>query len=236
MTNQSENYLLESNITIPYVLEDAKANLSQKSYDKFVEKLLEDSLDKSEYDVDFSDDEIKRIISGIDLKADELEDLDSDAFDFEWETYWSDVDFSDASDIEVDDVEELINQLDDEDEDDEDLDESLTEKLSKLGRLKLSRSMKKNAKKLGRKRTISMKKHASREVLMKRAVIAAKNAVRARFLRGRSYSELSASEKEQIEARMSKMKPVIQRVANRMLKVVKKRELARLNNKTSPKE
>lgn len=235
MTNQSENYLLESNITIPYVLEEAKANLSQKSYDRFVEKLFEESLDKSEYDVDFSDDEIKRIISGIDLKADELEDLDSDAFDFEWETYWSDVDFSDASDIEVDDVEELIDQLDDE-EDEEDLDESLMEKLSKLGRLKLSRSMKKNSKKLGRKRTISMKKHASREVLMKRAVIAAKNAVRARFLRGRSYSELSASEKEQIEARMSKMKPVIQRVANRMLKVVKKRELARLNNKTTPKE
>ena len=235
MTNQSENYLLESNITIPYVLEEAKANLSQKSYDRFVEKLFEESLDKSEYDVDFSDDEIKRIISGIDLKADELEDLDSDAFDFEWETYWSDVDFSDASDIEVDDVEELIDQLDDE-EDEEDLDESLMEKLSKLGRLKLSRSMKKNAKKLGRKRTMSMKKHASREVLMKRAVIAAKNAVRARFLRGRSYSELSASEKEQIEARMSKMKPVIQRVANRMLKVVKKRELARLNNKTTPKE
>lgn len=234
-----EDLLVESNLSSKLVLRSAYERLSESAYAKFLTILIESSADDFFDDEDVSDSEIEDLTRGLDLSQASLHTLD----DADYSDYWDDFDFSQFYDVDPEDLEAILAiakdkdlDLDSEIEDEENglkdpkLEESvILEKLSRLGRMQLARSMKRRSSMLSRKRQLSMKKHATRDVLMSRATVAAKNKVRERFLRGRSYSTLSPNEKEQIEAKLSRLKPVIQRLSIKMLNVVKTREASRFS-------
>lgn len=225
-----EKILVESKSTTEALLESSKKRLSTDKYDILLSKLLEKNMDEVEDEFDI-DDEIDSVVDG--LNPEDLIGYDDEEAEQDYDDFFGDFDFSDHIDFDLDDLDFALNADEDELEDDDDeLKESeiLSEKLSKLGRIKLARSMKRRSAILSRKREISSKKRATREVLLKRAVIAAKNKVRNKLLKGRKYNELSVSEKEAIEKRLKTMQPVIKRLSQKMIAIVRKREADRLSS------
>jgi len=101
------------------------------------------------------------------------------------------------------------------------------EALSMAQRMKRSRNMKKyqSRLKLGRKK--QEKKFASKERLMKRSRKAARVAVRDKLYRDIKSGDLTPAKKAEIEKRLDKMKPRIDRLAKKMLPKIRKKEQER---------
>ena len=100
-------------------------------------------------------------------------------------------------------------------------------------RLARKRSFKKNKAKiaLGRKR--AAKRMASMDVLKKRAQKQARNLVMKKLTKGIPKDELSLPRRQEIEKRLDKMKPKIDKIAKRLIPKVRKMEIER---KKSPKK
>ena len=90
-----------------------------------------------------------------------------------------------------------------------------------------ARQMKKYATrlKMGRKR--AMAKMADAPRLKKRAQKAARAALAKKLTKGIAKSELTPARKQEIEARLDKMKQRVNRLAKKMLPTIRKKELAR---------
>ena len=88
-------------------------------------------------------------------------------------------------------------------------------------------SMKKNKAKLAMGRRRAMSKAASKDVLMKRARRAAIKQLFTKFSKGKSKDDLPASRRQEIEKRIGKMKPKVDRIAKRSMKDIRKREKER---------
>jgi hypothetical protein len=100
-------------------------------------------------------------------------------------------------------------------------------------RLARKRSFKKNKAKiaLGRKR--AAKRMASMDVLKKRAQKQARNLVMKKLTKGIPKDELSLPRRQEIEKRLDKMKPKIDKIAKRLIPKVRKMEIER---KKGPKK
>jgi len=106
-----------------------------------------------------------------------------------------------------------------------------TEALTIQQRLKKARQMKKLAPKiaLGRKR--AARKMANMETLKKRAKKQARNMIAKKLTRGLSKGDLNMARRQDIEKRLDKMKPKIDKLAKKLLPKVRKAELARKKSK-----
>jgi thiamine kinase-like enzyme len=105
------------------------------------------------------------------------------------------------------------------------------EALTTQQRLKKARQMKKLAPKiaLGRKR--AARKMANMETLKKRAKKQARNMIAKKLTKGVSKGDLNMARRMEIEKRLEKMKPKIDKLAKKLLPKVRKAELARKKGK-----
>lgn len=105
------------------------------------------------------------------------------------------------------------------------------EALTTQQRLKKARQMKKLAPKiaLGRKR--AARKMANMETLKKRAKKQARNMIAKKLTKGVSKGDLNMARRMEIEKRLEKMKPKIDKLAKKLLPKVRKAELARKKSK-----
>jgi len=109
--------------------------------------------------------------------------------------------------------------------------EYLSEKpLTPQQRIQRGRIMKRLAPKIAMKRKIAAKKKANPEKLKVRAMKQARDAVRAKFVKGKSYQELSYSEKIQLDKKVEKKQALIKKIAKKLLPKIKKAEAERVKN------
>lgn len=161
--------------------------------------------------------ELKRIIN--ELSAEDIESLS----DEELEKMVDDLEWEDISDLYDGEPEE-----EDEEDEEEVNEELLDEKLSASSRMRKKMSMIRRKAKTTMARNIKLRRSASMNVIQKRAKVAARRALYKRFLRGRNKASLSASEKDQIEARVSRMKNIQNNLAMKMIPKIRKLEQKRL--------
>jgi len=111
--------------------------------------------------------------------------------------------------------------------------ESTDEALNMTQRLARGRTFKKNKAKiaLGRKR--AERKLASMDTLKKRARKAARNVLMKKLTKDTPKSELSLSRRQDIEKRLEKKKPMIDKLARKLLPAVRKKEMERKKGKNS---
>jgi len=109
--------------------------------------------------------------------------------------------------------------------------EYLSEKpLTPQQRIQRGRIMKRLAPKIAMKRKIAAKKKANPEKLKVRAMKQARDAVRAKFVKGKSYQELSYAEKIQLDKKVEKKQALIKKIAKKLLPKIKKAEAERVKN------
>lgn len=167
---------------------------------------------REEDDIEWSDDDFE------DFDDDEdLEDLPFDPAELEDEVTtftWDDV-----MDMYYDD--ELVD----------DEEEEIEEGMSVAQRMKKKMVMKRHKKRIGVARKVKLRRASSQGVLKQRAVRKARQLVTKRLLRGRDKSKMSASEKSAVEARVKRMKNIVQRTAKRLTPTMRKIERQRLSRR-----
>jgi len=162
---------------------------------------------------------------------------------------------SEENDVDDKEIEAMIGQLTDDDimgEYDEDelalvdeetgeeipkseeenvLDEqSLMEVLSRMERMKAKFRIRRTAAKRERATKIALKRYSNTATINKRARRLAIKLMKKRLLRGRDPSKISVGEKERIERTLEKRKPIIGRIATRLVPRVRKVEKARMSH------
>ena len=94
-------------------------------------------------------------------------------------------------------------------------------------RLQRSRNMKKKRAVIAMGRRRAMRKMAPKDKLIKRARRAARNQIIKKLTKGVPKSELNNARKREIERRVDKMKPRVDRIARKLFPQVRKKEVAR---------
>lgn len=111
--------------------------------------------------------------------------------------------------------------------DDEEFASSLTEKISAMSRLRKHVHFARTSAKRGVALTMKLHRPASREVMMRRAKVAARRLLTKRLLQGRDKSQLTAQQKDALEARIKAMGSVqrvlVQKLIPHMRDVERKR-------------
>ena len=100
--------------------------------------------------------------------------------------------------------------------------ENTDEALSLAARRKRSRDMRKNKNKLKVARSRAMKRVANPERIKKRARKQAINMIYKKLTKGMSRSDLTAAKKAELEKRINKMKPRVNRLTRKILPQVRK--------------
>ena len=100
--------------------------------------------------------------------------------------------------------------------------ESTDEALSLAARRKRSRDMRKNKNKLKVARSRAMKRVANPERIKKRARKQAISMIYKKLTKGMSRSDLTAAKKAELEKRINKMKPRVNRLTRKILPQVRK--------------
>jgi protein subunit release factor A len=80
------------------------------------------------------------------------------------------------------------------------------------------------------KKKLAMKKKATPEKLKIRAMKKARDVVRAKFIKGKSYKDLSYSEKIQLDKKVEKKQAMIKKIAKKLLPAMKKAEAERIKS------
>lgn len=106
-------------------------------------------------------------------------------------------------------------------------DVALNEVLSKIERLRARMRMKKTAARRERAAKIALAKHSTGKVLARRARRMAEKALKLKLVK-KPLNKLSVAEKERLEARIAKMRPIVTRLAMKMTNKVRKIENERL--------
>ena len=129
-------------------------------------------------------------------------------------------------------VDDLIESLEWEDiielYDTEDL---VLEDITSSERLKMGQRMKSRKILLALARTVKLKRAAAMNVLTRRSKSAARKMVMRKMLKGRSKSDLSAAEKNNIEARTSKMLSMMKNLPQKLIPKIRDIEKKRLHGK-----
>jgi len=113
--------------------------------------------------------------------------------------------------------------------------EGTTEALTVQQRLARARSLRKNRAKIAIGRKRAARKFASMDVLKKRARKAARKAIYKKITKGIDKSDLSVARRAEIEKKLDKMGPRIDRIAKKMLPNVRKMEKERKKAKRAAK-
>lgn len=147
-----------------------------------------------------------------DISDEELEDIAND---------WSDEDILQAIADE-----NLLDLYADDDEEDEEDEEELTEVLSRTARLRSKTRMIRTKARRERGAKISRKRKAPNRVLLRRSKRLAIKALKRRLAR-RPLNTLSIADKERLERRIQRMKPVIARLARKFMPRVRQLDIQR---------
>jgi thiamine kinase-like enzyme len=99
-------------------------------------------------------------------------------------------------------------------------------------RLKKARQMKKLAPKIAIGRARAARKIANMDTLKKRAKKQARNMLAKKLTKGVGKADLNMARRMEIEKRLDKMKPKIDKLAKKLLPKVRKQELARKRGKS----
>jgi len=130
-------------------------------------------------------------------------------------------------------IDELIESLEWEDiielYDTEDL--ILDEDISSTQRIKMGQKMKSRKALLALARSVKLKRAAAMDVLTRRSKTAARKMVMNKMLKGRDKSELSAAEKNSIEARTSRVLSMMKNLPQKLLPKIREIEKKRLHGK-----
>ena len=111
----------------------------------------------------------------------------------------------------------------------EENDLEMDEALNRVQRFKKARAMRKARAKIKRGQERAKRKKADMKKIKKRAQKAARNMIKDRLAKPKKYAALSYAEKERIDKRMEKISPTrIERLARKMIPMVKKKEQERL--------
>ena len=100
--------------------------------------------------------------------------------------------------------------------------------LTPMQRRKKAIIMKRLAPKIARKRKIAMRKKAGIEKIQGRANKAAREYMRQLFLKGKKYSDLPLQARVNIDKKVEKKKTLMQKLAKRMIPVMRRKEIERL--------
>lgn len=135
------------------------------------------------------------------------EDMDKIVHDLTWEDI---VDLYPESDLVEDDEEEL------------------NEVLTAQGRIKKRQSFARFKGRRGVAKGIKLRRASDNATLQRRARLAARRAIYKRFLKGRDKSQMSASEKAQIEAQVARLKIIQNTLAQRLVPKIRSIEQKRI--------
>jgi hypothetical protein len=142
-------------------------------------------------------------------------------------------DFIEEEEITEEEIDELIESLEWEDiielYDTEDL--ILDEDISSTQRIKMGQKMKSRKALLALARSVKLKRAAAMDVLTRRSKTAARKMVMNKMLKGRDKSELSAAEKNSIEARTSRVLSMMKNLPQKLLPKIREIEKKRLHGK-----
>lgn len=134
----------------------------------------------------------------------------------------------DIDSLDDDEFDELVETLD---SDDEEIDLVL-EKLSMVARRRRAMMMSRLSKRLQRAREKKEKRGVTKADIETRARRAAIKIIKNRLSRGRT--DLSASEKEKIEAKLARMSKAIERLTRKQIQVVRAAAQTKKNKSTLP--
>lgn len=109
----------------------------------------------------------------------------------------------------------------------------LTEVLNLQQRMRRKLIMRRLAPRLARARKIAMRRHAGNDVLKRRAVSLARKTMARKLLGGRNKADVSPGERARVEKILAKRKLGIQRLATRLVPVVRKKQALRFANKSN---
>ena len=144
------------------------------------------------------------------------------------------IDEEELENFTEEELQSFVNEV----EDWEKLDEEYIEERAPLTlqqRIKKARIMKRLAPKLKRQREIRKFRMAPTERLVQRARKLARNLLRKKMAgkRGEQYNKLSASQKIQVDTLIQKKASSVERIAKRMLPMVRKKEIERIRSARS---
>lgn len=130
-------------------------------------------------------------------------------------------------------IDELIESLEWEDiielYDTEDL--ILDEDISSTQRIKMGQKMKSRKALLALAKSVKLKRAAAMNVLTRRSKTAARKMIMRKMLKGRDKGELSAAEKNSIEARTSRVLSMMKNLPQKLLPKIREIEKKRLQGK-----
>jgi ATP sulfurylase len=107
----------------------------------------------------------------------------------------------------------------------------LEKPLTPQQRRKRGRIMKRLGKKIARKRKLALKKKASKEKIEKRAAKQAKEILRSKILKNKKYDDLPFSARLQVDKKLNQKKALLKRITKKLIPIVRKKELQRLQSK-----
>jgi hypothetical protein len=113
--------------------------------------------------------------------------------------------------------------------------EALMEVLSRMERIRAKQRLRRTKAKRERAEKIALRKYSTTQVVNKRARRLAVKALKKRFTKGRDLNKLSVAEKERLEQRIQRLKPIINRIALKMIPRVRKLEKQRLSHRNFTK-
>jgi len=114
----------------------------------------------------------------------------------------------------------------------EDQDPEVEEALSHAQRVKASLRMKKMSKRIQVAKKRAMKRTPTMDVIKKRAFRSARTTMFKKMTRGQSKGDVSFAKRSDIEKRLDKMKPRLQRMAQKLIPVIRKKDRDRKNPNT----
>lgn len=128
-------------------------------------------------------------------------------------------------------VDEIIESLVWEDIEEFYDEEFLVEKISSSQRVKMAQKMRAKKTMLAMARRVKLRSPGSMGVIGKRAKVDARKVILNKLLKGRKKSELSASERDRLEARVSKLMSMQKNITQKMIPKVKQLERERIANR-----
>lgn len=115
------------------------------------------------------------------------------------------------------------------------LSEDVEEALSHAQRIKASLRMKKMSKRIKVARDRAMRRTPTMDVIKKRAMKQARRDMFKKLTRGQKKGDVAYAKRADIEKRLNRMKPRLQRIAHKLIPQIRKTDRDRKNKSTQPK-
>jgi len=182
------------------VEEEKKEPMKLKSFNDFLSEKKEEKRNLDKEFEEISEEEITKMVDSL-----------------EWEDI---ADFYSSDELEKDE--------EGEEDEEEELEEEMSEAISASSRLRRRQQFARFKARRNIAKGLKLRRASDPATLQKRAKLAARRALYRRFLKGRNKSQLSAAEKDRLEAQVTRLKSIQSTIAQRMLPKIRSIEQKRL--------